>query len=112
MTKATPEQIAAYIKRTQRQLDAFVAKLPPMVVTLQELKDLPEYSASYPTGTTPGKRWRSELSCMDFLFKQNGGKTRWIIRQYDPNCLNGAKQISIHQYRPVIRVPANTRSMQ
>lgn len=31
---------------------------PELVISLDELRDLPEYSCTIPTGATPGKRWR------------------------------------------------------
>lgn len=86
-----------------------MASLPDRLVTLQELERLPEYSASYPTGTTPGKLWRCELGGFDSTFMRYGGKPRWIIRQYDPDCPDDAKRINILQFRPVIRAKAGSR---
>ena len=104
-----------YAAKEQASLDAFIRRLPTMVVTLQEFKELGEYSASYPTGTTPGKKWRTELNAYDRRFYLGGGKTRWIIRQYDPEAKPYDKDdksthgdIKILQFRPVFRVPATS----
>lgn len=87
---------------------AFVHSLPIMRIKPQAFMDLPEYSASNPTGTTPGKIWRRLDGLFDHDFKRRGGKPRWIICQYDPNCPEEAKRISIHQYRPIITLRART----
>lgn len=37
-------------------------RFPPIIcMTQQEFDDLPEYSATLPTGTTPGKRWKRKI---------------------------------------------------
>ncbi|MBN9033050.1 MAG: hypothetical protein BGO05_05190 [Rhizobiales bacterium 63-7] len=80
--------------------------LPVVRMTPCEFEALPEYSASYPTGTTPGKRWRREDGAFDPGFIRKGGRPRWVIGEYDPNCPPGAKRIRINWYRPVLRVKA------
>ena len=100
---------AAWVAAEQAELDRWVAALPPMVVTLQEFEELSEYSASYPTGTTPGKIWRTEINCYHHQFIRAGGKPRWIIRQYDPNHRPEDPRIKILQFRPVFRVKATSR---
>ena len=106
---------AEWVKREQAGLDAFVAKLPRMVVTLQEFEQLSDYSASYPTGTTPGKTWRAQLNSFHHRFVRAGGKPRWIIRRYDPDAPpfdekdKSTHQIAIHQFRPVFRVKAGSQ---
>lgn len=99
-----------YVKREQKALDAFVAALPGRVVTLEEFRQLSNYSTSYPTGTTKGKLWKTELNCLNMRFVRGGGKTRWIIRQYDPDTPPFRKddkfthRIKILQFRPIVRI--------
>ncbi len=87
---------------------AFVASLPPMRLTPQQFMDLLEYSSSNPTGTTNGKMWRRLDGVFDHAWRARGGKPRWIICQYDPNCPDDAKTIAIHRYRPIIVLRART----
>lgn len=95
---------------SEARLSASFAKLPPMYVTLRELEDLPEYSASLPTGTTPGKRWKRHAGSGDLVFLAGGGRPRWMIGQYDPAAKPSDPSINIFWFRPVIRVAAPTRS--
>jgi len=72
--------------------------LPPMSITLAELKELRDYSRSYPTGTTLGKTWRTHVDGVV-----------WIIRRYEeaPARIKGGivqEMCKVAQYRPVIRV--------
>jgi hypothetical protein len=69
-------------------------------------RDLPEYSATMPTGTTPGKMWRRLDGDFDLDFKAKGGQPRWMIGQYDPNCPDDAKTIRTFWYRPIIMLHA------
>lgn len=80
--------------------------LPRMRVTPQEFERLPEYSCSYPTGTTPGKRWRREDGAYDHQFKLSGGKPVWMIGEYDPDDDGKGNTIKINWYLPVFRVQA------
>lgn len=56
--------------------------LPSLRITMQEFKRLPEYSATSPTGVTPGKRWRRHNGAYDQAFLRAGGKSRWVICEY------------------------------
>jgi hypothetical protein len=76
--------------------------LPKLHLTVAEFEALPEYSATFPTGQTPGKRWRR----LDGAFDPTCLKPRWMIGEYDPNYDGKAKTIRINWYAPVIRVPA------
>ena len=51
------------------------------VISLEDLRNLPEYSCSIPTGTTIGKRWRC---CSD---RRHPDTTNWLIKTYatDPD---------------------------
>jgi hypothetical protein len=108
-------------------------RLPPMLITLVEMKRLPEYSASIPTGVVVGKRWRRHNGAHDVSFLEAGGIARWVICQYEEapddfrNVLNPdgtpgpvggrwagyiRKRVQMCKtvtYRPVIRVAAPTR---
>ena len=75
------------------ELDERVVDLPPLSVDQDELAELREYSASIPTGTTIGKRWRRDLNayvrpvvaCLHFF---DGAPVRevlpplWVIGEY------------------------------
>jgi hypothetical protein len=99
-------------------------QLPPMQVTLQELKKLPEYSTTNPTGVIPGKRWRRHNGAFDSGFKAAGGIPRWVICRYEEapdesrNVLSPdgegyvkkrIQMCKIVSYRPAIRVAAPTK---
>lgn len=64
---------------------------PDLLITKKEFEALPEYSASIPTGTTPGKRWK--CSC-------NDGK--WKIGEYGEIFGANSEQIKINWYNPII----------
>lgn len=72
----------------------------------EEFRQLPEYSATMPTGTTPGKLWKRLDGDFDREFKAAGGQPRWIIGQYDPFCPDDATTIKTFWYRPVIKLRA------
>jgi len=48
-----------------------------VVMTVRELRELPEYSTSLPTGTTPGKRWRRARR--PWLHADND---EWLLREF------------------------------
>lgn len=76
--------------------------LPRLRMTADEFRNLPEYSASLPSGTTPGKMWRRLDGDFDLAFKAGGGQPRWMIGQYDPDCPEDAERIRILWFRPII----------
>jgi hypothetical protein len=97
------------------------ASLPKLRLTEQQFFSLPDYSASLPTGTTPGKRWRRLDGSFDHAFIASGGKPRWQIGEYDPlapcdkeiermkrNNETPPKNIKINWYRPLLICPALT----
>lgn len=86
----------------------FVRALPTLRLTARAFAELPEYSATNPTGTTPGKAWKRLDGLFDRRWRAAGGKPRWIVCQYDPDCPPEAKRIRIFQYRPIIIVRART----
>lgn len=77
---------------------------PILRLTAQEFMDLREYSCSYPTGTTIGKRWRRLDGSFDHKWQARGGKPFWVIGEFvdhpDP------RLVKINWYRPVIIVRA------
>ncbi|KXV20610.1 hypothetical protein [Gluconobacter japonicus] len=81
---------------------------PPLYGTYGYFNGLPDYSCSFPTGTTPGKRWRRQINIGPW-----GQITippiGWVICEYyeDPELPEG--RMGIRYYRPVIRVPVLTR---
>lgn len=88
------------------------APLPCLHLTKDEFDALLEYSASLPTGTTPGKRWKRLDGAHDQSFKARGGKPRWMIGEYDPTDDGKGKTIRINWYRPVIHVRATSSAGQ
>jgi hypothetical protein len=81
----------------------FWRSLPPLRITYAEALAVPEYSASNPTGVTPGKRWRRENGAFDHEFKAAGGRPRWMICTYE-EIPGDAKYVKNGRYRAVIRV--------
>lgn len=79
---------------------------PPLRLTKAEFEALPEYSASFPTGTTPGKRWKRLDGSHDQAFIDRGGKPEWWVGEFDPADDGKGPDIRINWYRPVIRVKA------
>jgi hypothetical protein len=83
---------------------------PRLRMTCREFMKLPEYSASYPTGTTPGKRWRRLDGAHDprsRLPKSDPRhfKPRWFVLEYGAVSADG-KTIEIKWFHPVLRLPA------
>lgn len=71
-------------------------------LTREEFGALPEYSASLPTGTTPGKRWRRHDGAFDHACKQ----PQWLIGEYGAVSADG-RSIAIHWYIPVMVIPGS-----
>jgi hypothetical protein len=90
-------------------MSAWHDSLPVLKLTCREFKKLSEYSASLPTGTTPGKRWKRLDGAHDHAFIRAGGKPKWQIGEYDPACPDDAKTIKINWYRPVICIRAEEK---
>lgn len=82
--------------------DSWIDRLPVVVLTAREFKDLLEYSCSVPTGTTTGKMWKCHNGIHDEQWWRAGGRCRWIICGYGQPTADGIK---IHYYRPIISVP-------
>jgi hypothetical protein len=93
----------------------FARNLPRLRLSKSEFERLLEYSASMPTGTTPGKRWKRLDGAHDMRFIRSGGVPVWIVGEYDPTAptddeieameKRGEKRppnIKINWYRPVI----------
>lgn len=59
-----------------------MAELQILRLTHREFDDLLEYSASLPTGTTIGKRWKRLDGAHDHAFIKSGGKPRWMVGEY------------------------------
>lgn len=91
-------------------------KHPRLYLTPQQFEELPEYSCTMPTGTTPGKRWRRRDGAHDIAFIRRGGKPKWFVLEYSLTGFDGIKaadnKIFILWYKPVIRIPNPGRSVQ
>lgn len=83
-----------------------IDQLPRMRLTAAEFLALPEYNTTFPTGATPGKRWRRLQGAHAMNWRNAGGQPYWMIGQYDPDAAPGAKEITIFWFKPVITVPA------
>lgn len=81
--------------------------LPKLYLTLQEAQALPEYSASLPTGTTIGKRWRRHDGVFDQDFLLRGGTPVWMIGEYIE--INTPGRVGIKWYRLCIKVKAESK---
>ena len=86
----------------------------PLRLTCQEFMALDDYSASYPTGTTTGKRWRRLDGAFDPRRHLPLGHPariipRWFIVEYgEPTA--GGERIALHWYDPVIVVTADEQN--
>lgn len=98
MTKKTWADVIANHARWWRAL-------PPLQITLNEALELREYSATNPTGTTIGKRWRRHDGSFDHEFIAAGGMPRWVICEYAES-EKGPGWVKTLFYRPVIRAKA------
>jgi hypothetical protein len=100
-----------------------VAHLPPLRLTLEQFQALPEYSATLPTATTIGKRWRRQDGIYDASLRHYGRTKEeadrlcpWMIGEYAVNWvpdpaepwmnIPDPKRVKINWYRPVIVVKA------
>lgn len=107
--------------RINRQPRDLIAELPRLRLTPQQFGRLLEYSASYPTGTTPGKMWRRLDGAFDRAFIQAGGQPYWMVMQYDPEAPSDAEvarmeatgirppNIKILRFKPAIVIRADMR---
>lgn len=93
---------------------AYWRSLPPLQITMRKAAELPEYSATNPTGVTPGKRWRRENGAFDHAFKRQGGRPRWVICEYqeapdeiDRRSGKVVRMCKTVTFRPVVRVKMN-----
>jgi hypothetical protein len=59
-----------------------------VLITREEFYNLPEYSASNPTGVYYGKMWRRHNGIYDLEFRARGGNPKWMICQYLPHPTN------------------------
>lgn len=80
----------------------YYASLPPYHLTKAEFEALPEYSATLPTGTTPGKMWKRHDGAHDPSCKE----PFWILGQYDPEDDGKGPNIKINWYVPVLKLDA------
>lgn len=84
--------------------------LPPYIISMREAVKLPEYSATNPTGVSPGKRWRRHNGVHDHNFRRMGGVPRWIICTYEE--IPGDNTMVLNgRYRAVIRVKMGRREL-
>jgi hypothetical protein len=80
----------------------FYAGLPAMHLTRAEFDAMDEYSATLPTGTTAGKKWKRHDGAYDLSCE----KPIWIIGEYDPDDDGKSPNIKINWYIPVLRLDA------
>lgn len=83
-------------------MDSPYSRLPPLRLTRAEFDALPEYSATLPTGTTPGKRWRRHDGAHD----PSCNKPVWMVGEYDPEDDGKGSTIKVNWYIPVIDLTA------
>lgn len=76
--------------------------LPALHLTKAEFDALPEYSATFPTGTTPGKQWKRHDGAHD----PSCDKPVWMIGEYDPTDDGKGPNIKINWYVPVLKLDA------
>lgn len=79
---------------------------PALLISKAEFDALPEYSATLPTGTTPGKRWKRHDGIFDQEFLAAGGKPFWLIGEYNPDDDGKGSTIKVNWYIPVPRIDA------
>ncbi|MGD9915724.1 MAG: hypothetical protein AB7S80_16730 [Rhizobiaceae bacterium] len=77
-----------------------------LTITRAEFSALPEYSATLPTGTTPGKRWRRHDGAHDEDFLASGGQPMWLIGEYGEVSADG-KSVALHWYVPLVVIPGS-----
>ena len=90
------------VEECKVKVDDYYAKLTPLHLTRAEFDDLDEYSATLPTGTTPGKRWRRH----DGAYDPSCHNPVWIVGEYDPDDDGAGPNIKINWYIPIIRLDA------
>lgn len=83
-------------------LKSIHAEWPVLRLTYQQFMKLPEYSATNPTGTTIGKRWRRLDGCYDKNFQRAGGKPRWIVCEYAECSPPEKHRVVITRYRLIL----------
>jgi hypothetical protein len=84
------------------------ADLPVLRIAQADFEVLPDYSATLPTGTTTGKRWKRLDGSFDRDFLALGGQPHWLIGEYGAPSADG-KSIRVNWYRPVVVVQAATK---
>jgi hypothetical protein len=87
--------------------EGYVNSLPVCRIACRVFTMLPEYSSSLPTGTKPGRMWRRLDGAHDLDWKAAGGKPRWMIGQYDPECPPEATSIRVLWFRPILMMVAD-----
>lgn len=97
------EQVAACPEVEEcKTKGGFYESLPALHLTKAEFEALGEYSATLPTGTTPGKKWKRH----DGAYDPACDKPVWIIGEYDPEDDGTGPAIKINWYVPVLRLDA------
>lgn len=90
------------MRQTYREMSR---ELPALRLTCRQFKDLLEYSGSFPTGTTIGKRWKRHDGVFDR--RPNAPPPVWIIGEYYD--IGIKDKIGIRWYRPVVSMRAATQ---
>ncbi len=60
------------------RIDNRPTALPTITLSQSQFEELPEYSMSYPTGTTYGKKWKRKVKTAD-----GNGFEWWMGEYYD-----------------------------
>lgn len=76
-----------------------------LILTKAEFDALDEYSASLPTGTTVGKRWKRHHGAHDRAFIAGGGQPTWMIGEFVE--IGHPTAVGIEWYVPIIAVPGS-----
>jgi hypothetical protein len=76
------------------------AQYPRLRILASEFLRLGDYSATFPTGTTIGKRWRRLDGSFDQEFIKAGGQPRWLIGEYYD--IGNSEKVGIRWFKPVI----------
>jgi hypothetical protein len=92
--------LCPYAKECKAQ-ESFYETLPPLQLTKAEFDALDDYSATNPTGTYPGRRWRRH----DGAFDPRCKTPVWIIGEY-AELFGRDDCLVIKWHIPVIRLDA------
>lgn len=84
---------------TLDDLWARVRTLPPIYLTIAEMKALADYSSTNPTGAYVGKMWRRQTAVRN----RDGYAVKpgpWLVCQYGKSITAG--QVTVNSYKPIL----------